>query len=359
MRDGRADVRETGAIDSRAPDVDAADVAAADVPDAGAIDAPTRDADGAADAQEEADAGNDADAARDGGARILTQRVSGAYWSIGQTSAGMAVDEQDRVYLADTYSIYVVSGSSVSVFLSQPEAQASAGVPNGEAFRDLDRGPDGKLYILMDQGHILRTDTAHQAELWATFTGAAAPPSRLGAISAGLVGVIDSDGFWSVSPGTGNATHVYDAQQTQVSSGCVLEDLEIGASGVFLYQPGCNGSPLLRGNVDGSGVSALYDTDLSGTSPLHAGNFACSARDPAGGFYVLVWDWANGGEALFHLDEDADSSKGFTRVVTTPSLNEAAAQANESLTFWYCAMAGAKDGGIYIQTFHQIWHLDP
>ena len=55
-------------------------------------------------------------------------------------------------------------------------------------------------------------------------------------------------------------------------------------SGAFMYLPGCNGYPALRGNVDGSGVQVLYQ---SGAIPPGAQTFGCTARDPAGGFYLL------------------------------------------------------------------------
>jgi len=99
--------------------------------------------------------------------------------------------------------------------------------------------------------------------------------------------VVSRDGFWRFTAGGGQI--VYDMSRLKDSYGCADQDLAAGPSGIFLYQPGCNGYPILRGKANGSGVDVLYDTVvLQPSSPLPASNFSCVARDPSGGFYLII-----------------------------------------------------------------------
>ena len=81
---------------------------------------------------------------------------------------------------------------------------------------------------------------------------------------------------------------------------CGNQHLVTKPSGVFLYQPGCPGSRILLGKVDGSGITSVSTpSDLSTT-----GGFTCSARDPAGGFFVMANGQSDAGPRLYHLAEN-------------------------------------------------------
>jgi hypothetical protein len=131
---------------------------------------------------------------------------------------------------------------------------------------------------------------------------------------------------------------------------------------VFLDQVGCNGSPLLRGNVDGTSVGILFDTFIgqpNASSPVSAQNFLCSNRDPSGGFNIVVNDASDNSPRLYHIDEDAHGSSGVTRIDTVPSLTQAKRSNGEVFGFLYCSVATAQDGTIFIQTYHQLWKVYP
>ena len=135
----------------------------------------------------------------------------------------------------------------------------------------------------------------------------------------------------------------------------------VGPTGLFLFSHGCDGSPMLRGNFDGSGVIELYKPS---SSPIAADNFTCLARDPAGGFYVMVTGDGTGtrppsGTRIYHLADDAGGTSGFTRMGTVPSFDQARLGQVDPTVFTTCALAAAPDGTLYVQTLNQVWKLAP
>ena len=137
--------------------------------------------------------------------------------------------------------------------------------------------------------------------------------------------------------------------------------LAVGPSGLFLFSRGCDGSPMLRGNFDGSGVVGLYKP---GASPVSADDFLCLARDPAGGFYTMVTGDGTGatptsGTRLYHVADDASGASGFTRVATTPSFDQARGAKVDKAVFTTCALAAAPDGTVYVQTLNEVWKIAP
>jgi hypothetical protein len=282
----------------------------------------------------------------------LTQVIGSGPWQIGQSAPGIAVDATGRVYLTDGVSVYTVDGSTVDVYLN--EADRSAIEPGRFAgFLDLDIGPDGLLYVLTSDG-IIRSSAAHQGELLRDLSDIIYP-AFLGVISDSLIGVINHyDGYYGIEP-SGN-TMIYGSDRVLGGTDCACEDLAVARSGVFLYQPGCNGSPLVKGTSDGTAVGVLFESEYNQSSPLHASNFLCSTRDPLGGFFVVVEDNADGESRIYHLDENVTSTAGYGWVPTAPSMALARAQ-SDSLTFRYCSVA-AGDGVLYIQTFQQLWRVD-
>jgi hypothetical protein len=288
----------------------------------------------------------------------LTNVLSGAPWDLVQTVAGMAVDDRGRVYLADAKNIYVVDGRAVSVYLTLDEAISTAGITDGlfdDYLEDLDFGPDGELYILL-AGHVVRSSVPHQARLWRGLP-TLSYPHRLAVVGAGHVSIVDDNGFWNVTKDS--ASLVYTKAQIHSERGCAVEDLSAAPSGVFLYQAGCNAWPIVRGKADGSGVGILYETDLFNSSPIHAKNFLCSARDPSGGFYLVVDDAVDNrlGSHLYHVAESSDAPTPLVSIEPVPSFYEAEQSQSEDFAFWYCSLAVGKDGTVFYQTRSQLWKV--
>jgi hypothetical protein len=226
-------------------------------------------------------------------------------------------------------------------------------------------GPDGQLYVLLagylkgassSSDIVIRSNAAHQSTFWRGLPTSIA--QRLGALDSGRIGVADYGGLWTIT--TGAAQLVYPATQLQQISNCADEHLSTDPSGAFMYLPGCNSYPALRGNVDGSGVSVLYQ---SGAIPPGAQTFGCTARDPAGGFYLLATGTntgSTGGSSprIYHITETGSAATSLSLVVTQPSLGEARLARGGS-QFAYCSMAVSPTGAIYIETLKEVWEIGP
>lgn len=298
----------------------------------------------------------EAGAAGAGGARSLSLMVESGPWQVVQQTTGIAVDGDGRVYIADSSNVYAVQGQHVSTFLTLQELSSVVGQRGDGGIYDLDIGPDRRLYLAVGST-VVRTDTPHQAQLWRDL-GQGWRPSyeKLGVLAGGCVGILNGEGFWLAT--RKRQERLYDREQVQYQQGCAAEDLATAPSGVFLYQPGCNGYPIRRGHADGSGMATLYETDALGHSALHASNFRCVARDPAGGFYALISaDNLGQDPLLYHLSDMSDATTGFEQVETTPSIADANAVHGNVLTFDFCSMAAAPNGDVYIQTIGQLWRI--
>src|SRR6188768_264752 len=289
----------------------------------------------------------------------IAQVLKDAQWGYGQHTMGMAVDSTGLVYVQDELNVYVVDGDVIDVFVTAEEAAGP-----GAHFQDMDIGPDDQLYI-STYDTIVKTGTAHSAEVWGNYRG----PDGLYMIQGKLSVISDDEVLLAADHALYRLNHsesevVYEDEENtalQWHTGCTCQELTTSRSGVFLYQPGCNGSPILRGNADGSGVGVLYDSRFGDDKhALDADNFLCSARDPEGGFYVVV-DSADYdvGSVLFHLTEDSNESRGFGTVPTVPTLTQAEVIADETFSFRFCSLAVAPDGVVYMQTMSQLWRIVP
>ena len=282
--------------------------------------------------------------------RALT-KVADASWAITQDTAGIAVDANKRVYVAANDKVYVVEGASVSEYLTINEARSTAGLaPSGiDGFYDMDSAPDGSLFLLTRDG-VLRSTTAHAATLWQKTSET---QFLLGVVANNEVAVIRS--FYGLYSLNGiAAAPLYTSEQLVSTTNCATQDLAISNHGVFLYQPGCNGSSLMRGHTDGSSVERFYEAEPFGINPMNATNFLCAARDPQGGFYV-IGDTPDGSQ-LYHLCEGATRYAGYNRIPTAPTFTEAA---NGSLKFRYCSLVAASDGTVFVQSYNQLWRVTP
>jgi hypothetical protein len=186
----------------------------------------------------------------DAGGRVLEQVFAGATWNVGQSVAGLAVDAQGRVYLADANNVYVYVCGRLLIYMTAAEVAAIAGGSANAEIQDMDMAPDGSLYILLSAG-IVHSTAPHKGELFQS-TSNLTYPHRLGAVANNRVAVTHYGGLSEYNLAGGSL--VYSASQIKSPSDCAVEDLTTDPSGVFLYNVGCNGSPLLRGNLDGSGV---------------------------------------------------------------------------------------------------------
>jgi hypothetical protein len=311
------------------------------------------------------DSGGAGDAATDGGGpkpRVLVRVLSGAPWYATQATQGMAVDAAKRVYIGDYANVFVVDGTSVTTYLTASEAAGPGG--SSASLGDLDIGPDGRLYLVMSafftgkgqvQG-VLRSSMAHQADPWVDLTKLV-EPQKLSVIGDGYAALVSREGFWTFTDAGGQL--VYDMTEVGGTQSCATEDLSAARSGVFLYQPGCNVYPLMRGNADGTGVGVLYTAAFMQPSPIGVSNFVCSARDPAGGFYFVARDSNDSGPLLFHVAEDASGTSGLDPIPTVPTFKQAEATNGETFGFWYGSLAVAQDGTVFFQTYHQLWEVLP
>jgi hypothetical protein len=289
--------------------------------------------------------------------RVLSRVVNGAPWYATQSTQGMAVDEMDRVFVSDSANVYVVDGSSVSTYLTIGDV---VDPPTSESgFGDMDIGPDGQLYLIVATGpfapvRVVRSAIAHQEQPWVDIS-MVGQAQELSVISDGRVAIVSNTGFWTFT--ATDAQHVYDISLLGPADNCATKDLAAAPSGVFLYQSGCNGYPLLRGNADGSGVSVLYQAGSA--PPIPASNFLCLARDPLGGFAVVADDPTDYAPRLYHVAENTEGVMGATLIETTPSFVEAKRSQDEAFGFDFCSVATARDGTVFIQTYSQLWKISP
>jgi hypothetical protein len=256
----------------------------------------------------------------------------------------------------------MVDGTSLDTYLTAAEAAGSTSSQSG--FDDLDIGPDDRLYIETSafftgtgqRSGIVRSSAPHQADWWAE-TSPLDQMQKLAVIADGYLAMVTPKGFWTIT--AAGAQLVYQPAKLSSTDSCACQDLTAAPSGVFLYQPGCNGYPLLRGNADGTGVGVLYNTTITPPSAVSADNFLCSARDPSGGFYIIVDDASDGTPRLYHVAEDAQGTTGLTWIPTVPSFAEAEKSQSETFAFFYCSIATARDGTVFYQTYHQLWKVSP
>jgi hypothetical protein len=292
--------------------------------------------------------------------RTLTRAVQNAPWRTGGLD-GLAADVRHRVYRIDDGRLFMVEGGVVSTYLSIEEAVDQVGLRPAARFIDLDMGADGVL-------HVLLTGTLKTANTSATLVTQSSGPhlvtnwrdlstytaSQVSVIGAGKIAFIDYSGLW-IATATSQKL-LFPESMLKSTDGCAAQELTANPSGVFLYEPGCNIYPILRGNADGSAVRVLYEPTLA---PIYGGNFLCTARDPAGGFYMMVNDVDGGSPRMYHVSEDAEGAVGLEHVVTEPSFGEARLTQAERGVFESCSLATAPDGTVYVQTVSQLWVVSP
>ena len=343
-----------------APDV-ARDVAAEAPPDV------------AADAPRDSLVGGDADRPGDGGI-VPTGRALSliSNWAVTQTSGsrGLTVDAANRLFRADSNYIYLLDGGLFRTYMSIGEALAGVRLTEPGGFADIDTGSDGMLYVLLhgNAGDAVpsalvvgRSSSAHLATRLLDVRPEDATVMRV--IAPGQVGIFHFfGGLFTASPAGRQLVYSGASLGAFCSQGNGTRGmLAAGPSGLFLFSRGCDGSGMLRGNLDGSGVIELYKPSAS---PISADDFICLARDPTGGFYMMVTGDGTGatptsGTRLYHVADDASGTSGFTRVGITPSFDQARRAEVNQAVFTTCALAAAPDGTVYVQTLNEVWKIAP
>ena len=271
-------------------------------------------------------------------------------WNIGQSTYGIAVDSHNRVYFA-AGEVYLFDGTKVSTYLTAAEVVAASDAGDSE-FDDLDIGPADTLYVLFG-GELFTSNAAHKVVRWGN-TRRGGYHDHLGVVKTDSLAYVGYDGLSMLM--RKSSKNVYAGSELGLEQDCACQDFSIVPSGVFLYEPGCNGSGINRGNIDGSGVGVLFRA--TGAAPTYANNFICNGRDPLGGFYVLTENLSAGGR-LLHFTEDATEAAGVVTIDTTPAVSAAAGQDDGLFAFDYCSVAGAPDGSAYIATGSTLWHAIP
>ncbi len=289
-----------------------------------------------------------------GAPRSLTRVIDQAPWLRVQ---GIAADNHGRVYVSAEsttpleQAVYLVTGGRVDTYLTSAEAADAAGLAGFNVrLYDIDIGPDGAPYLIVDRTRIIRIPTPHHADLWptASFTRG----QYLGVWALDSAAIVKSNGsFITVTATVSNDLYLLN----QWGTGCFHEDLAILPSGTFLYMPGCLTSPLIRGSALGVGFEVLFNVEPFVSSPLNAHAFRCIARDPVGGFYAMVEGATDGGPHLYHVAEDATALGGTEEVETSPSL--VAAANDENGNFDYCSIAVDNDGTVFIEDFAELWKV--
>ena len=185
---------------------------------------------------------------------VLKKYVSDAgIWTF--LSRAAAVDSRDRLFVTDSKNIYVIENGVPSVYLAEADAPTDAGAFVNPEIVDLDVASDDKLYVLYSftGSWIARVPAAHQFEWVAptnhfgfSFNMSAATPDRF-YVANGY------DGLLEVTAADAGSRILYDVGV----SDCAAPNLTAFPN-FFFYTPGCNGSPIVGGRLDGSGSREVF-----------------------------------------------------------------------------------------------------
>lgn len=235
-----------------------------------------------------------------------------------------AVDSRDRLFVTDTTNIYKVENGVPSLWLAA--ADIDAGFP-GDPIVDLDVAPDDQLYVLMGVANsmIARVPAAHQLEWVSTvdhtgfsFNLSAAAPNR-----------------FYVANGYNGLSEVTDAGTRLIYpiyvSDCAAPNLT-AFDDFFFYTPGCNGSRIVGGRLDGSGSRDLFTPSGS------AVGFGRSLVPN----HVVALD--QGAQRLLYLGPDG----GSVRIATTPTLPQFASAQGGVFLWNYFDLVQGPTGTIYM-----------
>jgi len=282
----------------------------------------------------------------------FTEILTGGPWNFGQEAAGMAVGLDETVYLANGDTLWQVKNGVPSVYLGPSQGSFD--------FTDVDIDSNGLLYIFDNSytgGRILTSSSegTYSVHRDSSVVGYLTYPHFMGVVDGNQIALTSREGLSIVTDlGT---TLAHDASVFYGSSECATEDLATEWTGAFSYQEGCNGSPMILGDVS-SGTPRVVLLEDS-TLPYTYWNAGCTTRNPAGGFISVVFFGPGDTSQLVQFSEDATNTTGWEIQETSPTIDEVRANSAETFSFRYCAIAASQSGNIYYQTFSQLWVFTP
>lgn len=261
-----------------------------------------------------------------------------------------AVDSRERLYVSDGNNIFVVEGGTASVYLGAADITAAS--PDGPVtVQSVDVDADDILYFLAGT-HIFTSIVAGKLSMLHQLRGPYV--HWLGVVDANRMIVFDYylAGAEVVTPAA--ETPLYDGGTVMGATDCAAESVATQRDGIFFYLPGCNGYPLIKGNIDGSGAAVLLQSDLS--PRLYADNFESVTRNPYGGFVASVENnagsWNN---ALIQIAEDGT----WSEIPTNPPMETFVNQIGDIFEFHARPVAVGPSGAIYLVGRHSIYRAGP
>jgi len=277
----------------------------------------------------------------------LERIVSGGPWEIVQDAGAIAVDHAERVFIADGIAVYMIDDGVVTTWLDAMDGVIAP--------IDVDVDEQGVLYVLdaVARKVLVSTITHDTGEL--RDLQPMAGPTHFGVVTSEWIGVRGSfEGLWTTTP-TETAI-LFGERELMGAVGCTMEDLAVQRSGVFVYQAGCNGWPMVMGHLDGLDLRIAFEHVFGEDGYTNA---MCSTRAPDAGFYaVLDFDLAST-TRLVYLQEDAVVGSGSAFVETTPTLDEAEQITDEPFGFSFCGIAVSSTSTLWLQTGHELWRGTP
>lgn len=262
----------------------------------------------------------------------------------------LAVDSLDQVYVTSGSTIFRVKDKQPVIFLNAATIKAATGNSADLDIRSIDVGPDNNLYFLEGtSGKILVSDQQGQVRIHRDLRGIPGFPQRIGVINADSILLINLyDGLYLVK-GSGSSL-LYDKSLVLGGTSCATEDLAADADGSFSYLPGCNGSPMVGGKSDGSGVGILLTNSIS-VGLTSWWNFSDVSKDPAGGFIANV-----SGSRILRI-----TALGQYEIIhTDPELDVLASTfEGNDMAFYYGAIAKGSTGNIYLLSSTSLYAAHP
>jgi hypothetical protein len=202
----------------------------------------------------------------------------------------IAVDSLEQVYVTSGSTIFRVDSSGPTIYLNAATIAAAIGggaTASSLDLKSIDVGPDDKIYILDGwYRKILVSNGPGSVSVHRDLNGISGFPQFIGVIDSDNILLINLyDGLWFIK-NTGNSL-LYDQTLVLGGTNCGTEDLAVRHDGHFAYLPGCNGSPMVGGKSDGTGVGILLTNSIDvGLSTFW--NFSGVGRNPAGGYIANI-----------------------------------------------------------------------
>lgn len=248
-----------------------------------------------------------------------------------------AVDSTGRLFVSDGDVVYAIKDGVPSIYLSHAELHSVSG-NDDPSVASLDVGLDDRLYILDGDYpyNILVSHGPHDVALHlAVDNGALNFPRHIGAESSDRILLVASSGGLYEITSTGTK-QLYPDAAFQDALGCGVLDFASSQNGDFYYVPHCNGSPLLGGATDGSGVDVIGK--LSELEVDYWWGFGGVAHHPKGGAVANLTGTA------YYFDKSGEA----TELLMTPSMKTVKEATNESLLFQLGAVEIGPSGEIYL-----------